>query len=185
MTILIGDGKGGGGPMEVRNNRGQVDAQTETAFEKQSRDGQSYVWVHVGYDMTAADTILAVRNISTTKNLHITKVTVSQSVGTAPVAQHHVTNGSAALAGTLVTGVNLNFGSGNVAEADARADETTNSSQGTLILTQKMTIKTDHAINWEGALILGTNDSYGIDFTVDDTDNVPLVQICGYFEDKN
>jgi len=32
LTILIGDGKGGGGPMEVRENRGQVDAQVETVF---------------------------------------------------------------------------------------------------------------------------------------------------------
>ena len=183
MTILIGDGKGGGGPMEVRGNRAQVDAQTETAFEKHARSGQSYSWTNVAFDMTAADTILAVRNTSSTKSLHITKVTMSS--GLANFAQHHVTNASAALAGTVVTGVNLSFTSGNVAEADARGDETTNSSQGTLILTNNLLVKTDLVVDWEGALILGTNDSYAIDFVADDTTDKCQVTIWGYFEDKD
>ena len=183
MAILIGDGKGGGGPMEVKNNRGQVDAQTETAFEKHSRSGNSYSWTSVGYNMDAADTILAVRNTSSTKNLHITKVSLHS--GLANVAEHHITQASAALAGTVVTGVNLNFTSGNVAEADSRADETTNSSQGTIILNSALEAVIEYAINWDGALILGTNDSYGIDFTIDDTTSLPRITICGYYEDKD
>lgn len=183
MTILIGDGKGGGGPMEVRENRGQVDAQVETAFETHSREGNSYSWTNVSYDMTAADTIIAVRNTSSIKDLHITKVIMSTGVTT--FAQHHVTNGSAALAGTAITGTNLNFSSGNVAEADAKGDETTNSSQGTLVLTSALVATFDTVVNWEGALILGTNDSYAIDYTVDDTTNAMKITIWGYFETRD
>jgi len=180
MQIL--DGKGSGSLWHVHKNRGQVDAQVESAFEKHSRDGFAYAWANVGYDMTAADTILAMRNTSPTRNLHITKVTMS--TGIAGYAQHHVTQASAALAGTVVTGVNLNFTSGNVAEADAREDETTNSAQGTLIGTTALLALEETAIFWEGALILGTNDSYAIDYTVDDTTDKPLITIYGYFELK-
>ncbi len=180
MQIL--DGKGGGTLWQIKKHRGQVDAQVESAFEKHSRQGHSYAWANVGYDMTAADTILALRNTSPTRNLHVTRVTMS--TGIAGYAQHHVTQGSAALAGTVVTGTNLNFASGNVAEADAREDETTNSSQGTLIGTTALLLLEETEIDWEGALILGTNDSYGIDYTVDDTTDKPLITIYGYFELK-
>lgn len=180
MSILIADGKGGGGPMEVKNNRAQVDSQTETAFEKHAEVGEAYSWSNVAYDMTAADTIIAVRNTSATKHLHIVRTIMS--TGTTTFAQHHVTNASAALAGTAITGVNLNFRSGNVAEADAKGDETTNSSQGTLILTNSVVATFDTVVDWGGALILGTNDSYGIDYTVDDTTDAPHITIWGYFE---
>ena len=182
MSIQVGDGKGSGSLLEVKKNRGQVDAQIESAFEKHSRQGQSYSWANVGYNMDAADTILAVRNISPTRNLHITRVTLHS--GLANFAQHHVTQGSAALAGTPVTGTNLNFTSGNVAEVDAQADETTNSSQGTLIGSTALEALIEYEIDWEGALILGTNDSYGIDFTIDDTTSLPRITIYGYFELK-
>ncbi len=183
MSVLIGDGRGDGSLMEVKKHRAQVDAQTETAFERHSRVGQAYSWTNVGYNMTAADTVLAVRNTSSGKTLHITRVTMS-SVDV-NVAQHHITQGSAALAGTAVTGTNLNGNSGNVAEAEAKGDETTNSSQGTLIGTTQLPALTEVAVNWEGALILGTNDSYGIDYIADDTGSLPLITIYGYFEDKD
>ena len=183
MSMQILDGRGDGKLWEIKDHRGQVDAQVESAFEKHSRDGFAYVWTNVGYDMTAADTILAVRNISPTRNLHITKVTMS--AGILGFAQHHVTQTSAALAGTVVTGFNLNGGSGNVAEADSREDETTNSTQGTLILTTALVALVQVNVDWEGALILGTNDSYGIDYTADDTTNLPLITISGYFELKD
>ncbi len=182
MGILIGDGKGGGGPWEIKKNRGQVDSSVETAFERHSHDGNSYSWTNVSYNMTAADTIISVRNTSSSKNLQITKVIMSTGVTT--FAEHHVTDASAALAGTAITGVNLNFNSGNVAEADAKGDETTNSSQGTLILTSALVATFDTEVDWEGALILGTNDAYGIDYTVDDTTSAMKITIWGYFEDK-
>ncbi len=85
----------------------------------------------------------------------------------------------------MVTVVSLSFTSGKVAEADARADETTNSSQGTIILNSALEAVIEYSIDWEGALILGTNDSYGIDFTIDDTTSLPRITIWGYFETKD
>ena len=87
-----------------------------------------------------------------------------------------------ALAGTLITGVNLNFASGNVAEADARGDETTNSSQGSIVLQSEMEAAKMLKVDWEGALILGTNDSYAIDFPTEPA--IVYATVFGYFEDK-
>ena len=180
MSMKISDGKGGGTLAEVRKHRLQVDAASESALERHSRDGNSYSWTNVTYNMTAADTIIAIRNTSATKNLHIEKVFMSSD--TVQVAAHHVTQGSAALAGTLITGTNLNFGSGNVAEADARGDETTNSSQGIVILQTELQAAKMEEVDWEGALILGTNDAYGIDFPTDAA--IVYITVWGYFEDK-
>ena len=160
--LLIGDGKGSGSLMEVKANRGQIDADIHSALEEHSEKGQAYSWTNVTYNADLADTIIAIRNTSAIQNLHIDKVFLSCDV--VQLAAFHVTQGSAALAGTLITGVNLNFASGNVAEADARGDETTNSSQGTLILTAEMEAAKGLLIDFEGALILGTNDSFAIDF---------------------
>ncbi len=178
MQVL--DGKGSGSLWEVHKHRGQVDAQIETAFEKHSRGGRSFVWFNATYNMTAADTILAVRNTSPTRNLHISKITLNSD--TVQQAVVHVTAGSAALAGTLVTGVNMNFTSGVVAEADARADETTNSAQGTVVAREELVAAQQKTIELEGALILGTNDAIGVDYPTD----AAICHVCiyGYFELK-
>ncbi len=162
MTLLIGDGtSGGGGSWKMQNNRGQVDADIHTALEEHSEKGDAYVWHAVSYSFTGADTLMAIRNIHPTKLLHIEKVLIS--VQAATQAQFHMTEGSAALAGTLVTGFNLNRASGNVAQADARVDETTNSAQGTRFLTLDLAALTHTEFDFEGALILKLNDALGID----------------------
>ena len=162
MTLQIGDGKGsGGGNWQMKSNRGQIDADIHTALEEHSEKGDAYVWHAVSYSFTGADTLMAIRNIHSTKLLHIVKVIVS--VQAATQVQFHMTEGSAALAGTLVTGFNLNGASGNVAQADARVDETTNSSQGTRFLTLDLAALTHTEYNFEGALILKLNDAMGID----------------------
>ncbi len=180
--MRISDGRGGHTSMEVKDFRAQVDAQSLRPIALASRLGHAYVWSNVGYDMDAADTILAVRNISPTRLLVIDHVTMD--AGIVGHAEHHITNGSAALAGTVVTGVNLNRHKANVAEADAREDETTNSSQGTLIGSTIISALVEATRDWEAALILDTNDSYGIDYVVDDTTSLPLISIFGFFIEK-
>ena len=162
MSLLIGDGKGGaGGLWQIKANRGQVDADVHTALEEHSEKGDAYVWHAVSYSFSNADTLMAIRNIHPTKLLHIDKVIIS--VQAATQAQFHMTAGSAALAGTVVTGFNLNRASGNVAQADARVDETTNSAQGTRFLTLDLAALTHTEFDFEGALILQLNDAMGID----------------------
>ena len=158
----IGDGKGsGGGNWQMKANRGQIDADIHTALEEHSEKGDAYVWHAVTYSYTGADTLMGIRNTHPTKLLHIDKIIVSSQVATQ--IQLHMTEGSAALAGTLVTGFNLNGASGNVAQADARVDETTNSSQGTRITTFEVVALTMFEFNFEGSLILKLNDALGID----------------------
>lgn len=180
MSLQILDGRGDGGLMQVKAHRAQVDAQVESAFERHSRRGLAFSWSNATYNMTAGDTILALRNTSSDKNLHVTKVFMSSDV--VQVAAHHVTQGSAALAGTAITGINLG-NSGLVAEADARGDETTNSSQGDVVLRTELQAAKMEIIDWEGALILGTNDSYAIDYPTDAA--IVYITVWGYFEERD
>ena len=177
MSIQIGDGKGAGSLMEVKEHRAQVDSITETAFEKASRAGLAFSWVNATYNMAAADTILAVRNTSATRKLHIVRAQMSSD--TVQVAAFHITRGSAALAGTAVTGINLGT-QGTIAEADAQGDETTNSSQGGVVSRYEMAVATQAEVNFEGAIVLGTSDSFAVDFPTDAA--VVYVTFWGYYE---
>ncbi len=175
--IFIADGKGSGKPMEVLNHRGQVDAATSSAFEKAAHAGLAFAWTNVTYNMDAADTILAVRNTSATKELHIVRAILSSD--TVQVAVFHITRGSAALAGTAVTGVNLGTG-GGVAEADAQGDETTNTAQGSIVSRCEMAAATNAEQTFEGAVILGTGDSFAVDFPTDAA--IVYCTFWGYYE---
>ncbi len=180
MTLFIGDGKGsGGGNWAMKVNRGQVDADIHTALEEHSEKGSAYVWHAVSYSFSGADTLMAIRNIHPTKLLHIDKITVSTQAATQ--IQFHLTAGSAALAGTVVTGFNLNRASGNVAQADARVDETTNSAQGTRFLTLETLALTTLQFDFEGALLLKLNDAMGIDGV--DAGTAFELAVFGFFND--
>ncbi len=178
--MIVEDGKGGlGGNWQMIEHRGQVDAQVRSELEEHARRGEAYSWSNVTYTPDAGDTIIALRNTHATKKLHIEKVYMSSDV--VQVAAHHVTQGSSALAGTVITGVNLS-GSGNVASADARGDETTNTSQGDIVLRTELQAAIMTMIDWEGALILGTNDSYAIDYPTNPA--IVYITIWGYYEDE-
>ncbi len=180
MTLQIGDGKGsGGGNWQMKINRGQIDADVHSALEEHSEKGDGYIWHAVTYSYTGADTLMAIRNIHPTKLLHIDKLIVSTQVATQ--IQLHVTEGSAALAGTVVTGFNLNRDSGNVAQSDARVDETTNSAQGTRIITFELVALTMFEFDFEGSLIFKLNDAFGID-AVDAGTSFEL-SVLGFFND--
>ena len=180
MTILIGDGKGsGGGPWHMKSNRGQIDADIHTALEEHSEKGDAYVWHAVSYSFSNADTLMGIRNTHPTKLLHIDKLIISSQA--AGIIQLHMTEGSAALAGTLVTGFNLNRASGNVAQADARVDETTNSSQGTRFTSFELVAATMFPFDFEGSLIMKLNDAFGIDGVTAGTSFE--LSVFGFFND--
>lgn len=144
--------------------------------------GQAYVWTVITVNGAAADTILGIRNTSATKGLHIERMSVSGDV--AGLVTAHVVTGSAALAGLLVTGVNLNGRSGNSADADARNDETTNSSQGTVIeVIEVPAASAEHmsGIHWGGALILANNEMLGIDMAAEMA--AYQCSVYGYFKE--
>lgn len=175
--LLIGDGRGGGGPMEVKNQRAQVDADIHSALEEHSEKGDAYSWTNVTYNMGVNDTIIGIRNTSATLNLHIDRCFISSDVAT--VATLHRVNGSAALAGTAISAVNLNGQSGKVADAEAKGDETTNSSQGDILLQVELVAAITKEIDLDGAMILGSNDMFGIDYVADAA--IVHITVFGFF----
>ncbi len=146
--------------------RAETQSVTETEFEFISKSkGLAFSWASGTYDAAAGDTILLVKNTSSTKKLHIDKITLSTDTETRVVV--HLPTTQVTVTGTTVTGVNLNTASGNVAEASAARDET-NNTQGNVIWSSEIQAAGEpYSINWYGALILNTNDSIGVDYVAD------------------
>ncbi len=92
--------------------------------------GCAYSWTMVSYDYDAADTILLVRNDSTTEVLYIDYVWAWIKTTGAILLQHPTATFT--IAGTEVIGVNLNTITGVTADATAKADETGNT-QGDIL----------------------------------------------------
>ena len=99
-----------------------------TEFDQAVLDGRGFAWASQTYNPAAHDTILGVENNSQTHVLKIHKILISSD--TASAIQVFIASGKT-MAGTAVTGVNLNRTSGRVAEgwATAKADETGNTEQ--------------------------------------------------------
>jgi len=139
-------------------------------------NGLSFSWSNATYDYDAADTILLVKNTSTTHNLHIdqiwchgdttTTVAVFWASGVTP-------------AGTTVTGVNLNTTSSNTAEATAKGDETGNSG-GSNVWVGSIPADNATPVLISSGLILASGYSIGVDYTTDGGE--ALVTIIGHYE---
>ena len=159
-----------------------LDVTKDGRVRTSNHNREMFSWTLVTYNMAAADTILGLRNISSTKGLHITKVAVSADV--AGIVDFHVVNGSAALAGTLITGVSMNGPKATTADADARGDETTNTTQGSVILTLEIPAAGAAGPigvwDFEGDLVLGLNQMLGIDMAQEAA--TCQASIFGYFE---
>lgn len=175
--MLIEDGKGSGGNWHIRNQRGQVDADIHTTLEEHSEKGDAYSWSNVSYNYDAADTIIGLRNTSATKDLYIDRIYISGS--TATVVTIHRVDSSAALAGTAIAAVNLNGNSNQIAEAEAKGDETTNSSQGNILLNAEIEAAKLRELDFQSAIILAPGDMLGIDFVTDGT--TANATIFGFF----
>ena len=138
---------------------------------------ESYAWASGTYDPDAGDTILAIKNTSNTKKLHITKVWVSCDTESRVVI--HIPTSQVTMAGTAITGTNLNTTSANVADADARQDETGNT-QGDIVWSGETQAANDSfLVDFEGALILDRNKTVGVDFVAAST--AGDVTMFGYF----
>ena len=132
-----------------------------------SRDeGQAYSWSSGTYDYAALDTILLVKNTSTTKPLFITSISLSGDTDTRVVIHRPTTEVTPT--GTSVTGVNLSGpDSTNAADATAIRDET-NNSQGSIIWSGEIQAASDpYIVDLKNAVILGTNQSIGVDYVTD------------------
>ncbi len=112
-----------GKPMEVSSDGlGRVQARTIPEIADVE---DAFSWTQVPYSTAANDTLLAVRNESKTKILHLDKVAICTGA-VASVFKVHLITVVYTNAGTEVLGVPLNTGQNPTADATATADETGN-----------------------------------------------------------
>ena len=148
----------------TENNRLWTDALAESPMAHAARyHAKAFTWTMVSYDYDAADTLLLVRNDSTTLLLYIEYVWVWVDCGGSVIVLQHPT-AVFTIAGTAVTGVNMNTASGIAADATAKADETGNT-QGDII-DVKYQLGSSEGVKFldhDGIIALGYHDAIGVD----------------------
>lgn len=173
MIINSADGKSNA---DVSNGQVHAYASNDSRIADVSkREKLSFTWTIATYDYDAADTILTVCNDNSEKNLHIEKIIVGGDTNT--IAQIHKP-AYATWAGTAVTGVCLS-GSG-APEATAKADETGQATQGSLVGTTYVLANTSVQLDYGGALVLGYHEAVGVDLVTAGT--ACQCSIWGYYE---
>jgi len=179
--FVIKDGRGTGNTVQVDSkNRLRTHAVVQSELESASEEGDAYSWTTEVEDYSAGDTILLIKNTSSDQSLHIEKVFISASTNTAVV--FHSPNVTTP-AGNVVTGVNLNRTSAKSADADARGKETSNA-QLNVIWTGFAEDNEFEEVNMQGAVILGQNQSFAVDFSSRDANGNArsVITVFGHFE---
>ena len=179
MALKILGANGIGNEAYVTGNRLHVDAKMTPRVGIQSRDnGSTFSWASGTYDADANDTILLVKNTSTTQNLYVTTICLSTDVETRVVI--HLPTTDVTVAGTTITGTNLNTVSANVASASAARDETGNS-QGNIIWSGEIQAATNpFSVEFFASIVLGQNKSIAVDYVADVA--ACDVNILGFYE---
>jgi len=180
MGLIIEDGKGSGIKAGVSLD-GQllVRAVVDSLIDHNSQEhGLAFSWASGLVNAGAAGTILLVKNTGN-KDLHITEVWLSTEIDTR-VAIHLVTANVTVAGDATITGVNLNTGSSNVAEALAMTNETGNSQGGVIWNGEIMAAANSLKVPMYNAAILSKNKSIGVDYITDTA--VAEVTIFGNFD---
>lgn len=175
-------GISGHGPADVNSDHQlTVKAITETESEFASDVRKlAFSWPGVSFDPGALDTIGLLKNTSTTLELHIDDIIITTDTDT--ICQIHIPTSSFTIAGTQVTGVNLNTSGKNDSDSDFRANETGNT-QGDIIWAQEIYAASGpEVVHWSGALILAKDVSVGVDFVSAVT--AGQVTITGHYSEK-
>lgn len=148
-----------------KNNRLLVDAPTGIA--QASRLGDAYAWNAVSANIDTTDNMILVANTSSSRLLVISYcVFEGDIVGQMDFKLAEVAG--LTLAGTGITGVNLNRALNKTAPALAFADETA-SPAATIFMTWAQTLPYAavagimNTVDFKDAIILGENDAFGID----------------------
>lgn len=178
--MQIEDGKGSGNKAQVNDeNQLITSAVTQGEIEHESEEnGAAYNWSSNSISIDAADTILLVKNTSDTP-LHIEYLKVTNGSTTTEITLHLPTTEVTPTGGSAVTGTNLNTASSNVADANARSDET-NNSQGNVLATEFIAADASITVETPG-LIIGKNKSVAVD-TVN-TENRIAATFVGHYAD--
>jgi hypothetical protein len=174
--MLIEDGKGKGYKAEVNEkNQLQIHSITDVAIAEASEtSGDAYAWT-ASADIDATDSILWLRNDSTTQNLIIDTISVSSDAAGSwfIYCPENVTPD-----GTTVTGVNLNRASSKVALATCKRDNTTAVLANYIFYGHNQAAQTV-AVQLRGSVVLGYLDCIAVDITTE-----PVLAQCtilGYY----
>ena len=151
----------------------------EISYESE-RNGTAYCWA-ASVDLGADKDIIWLRNDSRAHFLMIDKIMMYCSA--ASPMEIWVGNGNT-VGGTVVTGVNLQVGSGNIAEATCRHTNT-NVDAGagmTLVSTHQVGATAEESVEYAGALML----NYGQEVAINVVNDIALttVNILGWFNER-
>ena len=150
----------------------------ELEIERSSRDKElAFSWSSVPYSSSANDTILIVKNTSSSYKLYITDVHINVGA-TASRMDIHLVTADYTSAGTSVTGVNLRSGSSTSASAEAYADETGNS-KGAILGYVYCAVDTHTHLDLRGITLI-QNDALGVD-VIENSISEVSVTITGYY----
>ena len=168
MGLQIEDGHGSGNTVKV-DEHGHLETHSVVKIEFKYASnvlGDAYSWTAISSDIDAGDTALYVCNNSTTKNLYIQRIYVWSDTYTQ--FKIHLPAYVTPAGGTEVVGKNLNTTSGKIADATARADETSNvfAAANTICTVRNNEVGTDQFGQWiefDGAIVLGYHKALAID----------------------
>ena len=174
--MIIQGGTGNGYAAKVtEHNMLRTYAMVEEEISHQSEShGDAYVWT-ASKDINATDSIIWLRNDSTTDNLIIQTILVSTDASGSFFI--YCPTGTTA-DGDVITGVNLNRQSGKVADATSRCDAT-GTTPANYIHYGHALADQDMVLELHGSLILGYLDELAIDIT--DEPGLAQATIFGYF----
>ena len=174
--MLIEDGVGSGNKAKVTpGNLLRTYAQTESEISYESEShGQAYSWT-ASKDINATDSIIWLRNDSTTHNLIIEEISITTDAAGSFFV--YCPTGTTA-DGDTITGTNLNRSSGKVALATCRSDATGTTPANYILYGHCGTDETV-LIDLKGSLILGYLDEVAVDIT--DEPGLAQATILGYY----
>jgi hypothetical protein len=172
-VIRDGDTMKGARVTDENKVRTYTTVESEISFESET-NGRAYSWT-ASADIDATDSILWLRNDSTTENLIIDFISISSNAAGSWFIYCPV---NATPDGTTVTGVNLNRQSGNVALATCKRDNTTASLANYVFYGHSGAAETVQ-VDFHDSLILGYLDCVAIDITTEPA--LAQATIFGYY----
>ena len=149
----------------------------------EANEPEAFSWTSVTVDPAANDTIIYVRNDSTSKHLHITDMYIYSDV---PSAIDFFLPAYVVATGTAITGVCLNRANVTVAPATAlgiTTGDTLANIFATLYTNETTTDQWGQWLRTDGLLVLGYHDAVGIAIVAAATNSQAAV--FGYFHDNH
>lgn len=184
----IDDGKGSGNRAEVNEfNQLVTKAVTNCDCKVNSEDQkQSYEFAtgeFISVTTTAEHALLYIKNTSSVKHMHIHEIRTCGTATQKWLLYKNDTAGTIVTDATAAVEVNHNFSSSNVADADVYKGADGKTRSGGAIMSQHINEEGHSEVSYEGALILGQNDS--ITLTVQNVDSATkeaCIRVHAYFE---